>query len=609
MCIRDRYSGWPILRAAVRGARKGTANMDSLLALGIAAAFGWSSLVAASLFLPRAGASPVPAVHFEAAGVIVTLAVFGRWLETRATMRTRDAVRGLAGLQPPVACVRRGDGERTVPIADVRPGDLVVVRPGERLPVDGTVVEGISEVDQSALTGESLPRTMRPGDDVMAGTVNTLGALAVRAAQVGADSVLGRVARMVEESQSSRAPVARLADAVSARFTVVVLGVAAATFLAWAAAGRWGMALDCSVAVLVIACPCALGLATPTAVMVATGMAARQGILVKGGAALEALARVDALVIDKTGTLTEGRPSVAAIHSLGGTAETEVLRLASAAETGSEHPVGTAIVRSARDAGLAPAGALSCRASPGQGIDATVGFRRVRVGTPEFACDGPPPAAVAAIVDAERSAGRTAVVVTSDRTAVGVIAVADRVRADARAAVAALARDGIRVSMATGDDLRVARRVGDEVGIGEVLAGVLPAGKAALVTRLRAAGARVAMVGDGVNDAPALAVADVGIAVGGAADIAADAAGVVLMQPGVESVSRAVRIARTTMRAIRRNLWWAFGYNAVGIPLAAGVAWPLTGWMPGPMLSAAAMSVSSVAVILGSLGLRRSLRP
>ena len=602
------YSGWPILRAAVRGVRKRTANMDSLLALGITAAFGWSSLVLAALLLPVMGAKPVPAVHFEAAGVIVTLAVLGRWMETRATMRTRDAVRGLAALQPAVARVRRGDADVDVPIGDVRRGDLVVVRPGERVPVDGRVAEGASEVDQSTLTGESVPVAKRAGDEAFAGTLNTVGSVVVRASQVGSATLLGRIARMVEEAQSNRAPIARLADRVSAWFTVAMLLVSAMTFGAWAAAGRMDLALTCTVAVLVIACPCALGLATPTAIMVATGAAARRGILVKGGSAIEALAAVDAAVLDKTGTVTAGAPAVMAVAAAPGVDERSLLAAAAGAERASEHPLGEAIVRAAAGRGVPAPMSLNFQAVPGAGVSAIVDRRRVRVGTPAFALPEGVPAEIDTTVAAMRADGRTAVVVSADGAAFGVVAVADAVLPDARASVGRLRQLGVAVSMASGDDPAVARRIAHEVGIDEVHAGVMPQEKARIVEGIRSRGRCVAMVGDGVNDAPALAVADVGIAVGGGADIAADAADVVLMRPGVSGVADAIELARAAMRVVRQNLWWAFGYNIVGIPLAAGVLVPLSGWTPGPMLAAVAMSVSSVAVIGNSLRLRATGR-
>ncbi len=598
--------GWPIIRAAILGARSRTANMDSLLALGIVSAYGWSTLVfVADVVLPSVGARPLGAVHFEAAGVIVTLAVLGRWLETRATMRTRAAARGLVELQPPVARVRRGGDDIDLPVAEVVRGDAVVIRPGERVPVDGAVIDGRSEVDQSSVTGESVPAVRQVGDAVLAGTLNLGGALVVRAEDVGAATMLARMAAMVEECQASRAPVARLADRVSAWFTGAVLTIAVATFAAWLAAGDPSMGLACTVAVLVIACPCALGLATPTAIMVATGAAARRGILMKGGAAIEALAAIEVAVLDKTGTLTEGRPAVQAVEAVRGGDPDRVLALAAAAERDSEHPVGGAIVRAAGARGPSVPRATGFSSTPGQGIEALVDRRWVRVGTPEFACGGILPADLRAWADAQRAAGRTAVVVAVDGVAEGAIAVADAVLADAAPSVARLRALGIEPVMASGDDASVAQRVAAEVGIDRHRGGMLPLAKAALVRELRAEGRRTAMVGDGVNDAPALVAADVGIAVGGGADIAADAADVVLMRPGVSILVDAVTMARTTMRTVRQNLWWAFGYNVVGIPLAAGVLWPVFHWVPGPMPAAVAMSVSSVAVVANSLRLRR----
>ena len=602
------WCGQPIFRAALLGARKRTASMDTLLAVGIGAAFGWSAAVFLACFLPVAGASLPPAVHFEAAGVIVTLAILGRWMETRATMRTRDAVRGLAALQPPTARVRRGGEDVDIPIQDVRAGDLVVVRPGDRVAVDGLVASGASEVDQSMMTGESVPVTLRVGDMAFAGTRNTVGMLVVRATQVGERTLLASIARMVEEAQSNRAPVARLADRVSAWFTLAVLLVATLTFAAWAAAGNTRMGLECAVAVLVVACPCALGLATPTAIMVATGSAARRGILVKGGAALESLARVDTVVLDKTGTITAGRPEVVGVFPEDGVDEHSLLAAAAAAERASEHPLGEAVVRAAQSRGLEARMALNFVSEPGAGVSAIVDRRRVRVGTPEFALAAALSDAMSAIVARERDAGRTVVAVSADGAALGVVSVADALLPDARSAISTLRSMGLHVAMASGDDLRVARTIAAEVAIDDVHAGMRPQGKAALVADLRGRGRLVAMVGDGVNDAPALAAADVGIAIGSGADIAADAASVVLMRPGVSGVAEAIALARDTLRTIRQNLWWAFGYNLVGIPLAAGVLWPLAHWTPGPMVAAAAMSVSSVAVVLNSLRLRRHAR-
>ncbi len=601
------FCGWPIFRSAALAARARAATMDSLLALGIAAAYGWSLALELLHWLPVAGATLMPMPHSEAAGVIVTLATLGRWMESRATNRARDAVRGLATLQPATARVRRGGLDADVPVDSVRAGDLVVLRPGERVPVDGEVAEGAVEVDQSALTGESVPVARRAGDSVMAGTLVSNGSAVVRAAQVGAGTVLRNVARMVEEAQSSRAPVARLADRVSSWFTFAVLGIASLTFAAWAFAGNLAMGLECTIAVLVIACPCALGLATPTAIMVATGAAARRGILLKGGAVVEALAKVDAAVLDKTGTVTAGRPEVVSVQAIGPLDEAGVLAVAAAAERGSEHPLGDAVVRAARLRGIVVDGAGEFASTVGRGVEASVGGERIRVGAPDFACPAGAPPAVAAAVSEANERGLTAVAVSAQGAAVGVITLADALLPEAPEAIARLRALGIEVSMASGDDARVARRVAEQAGIeaGDVRAGLLPAGKAGAVAELRAAGRTVAMVGDGVNDAPALASADVGIAVGRGTDVAADAADVVLLRAGVLPVVDAVEVARATMRTVRQNLWWAFGYNAVGIPLAAGVLWPVAHWVPGPMFAAVAMSVSSVAVVGNSLRLRR----
>ena len=614
------WCGSSIFRVAWKGMLQRTANMDSLVALGVGAAYGWSAFVFVSEFFPRMGrASALPPVYFEAAGVIVTLVLLGRWLEMRATIRTRDAVRGLAALQPTMARVRRNAAEIDVPVAEVVIGDLVVVRPGDRVPVDGMVEEGSSELDQSMLTGESVPVTKRAGDEVFAGTLNGVGAIVLRAKKVGGDTVLQQIVKMVQDAQSDRAPVARLADRVSAWFTFAVLGAAVFTFVAWIAFGRGAfaaesdptaaaieMAFTSAIAVLIIACPCALGLATPTAIMVATGVAARRGILMKGGAAIEALAGVNAVVLDKTGTVTAGKPVVSQIHVVNGADERALLTAAASAERSSEHPLGEAIVRAALDRDITVPAAIDFHATVGGGVSATVNGKRVRIGTPEFACERAVSAAITEFMTTERNAARTAVVVSIDGEAIGVIAMADAVLPDAREAVAAIRAMGIDVSMASGDDQRVAERIAHEVGIEHVYAGILPGGKAKIITDMRSRGQRVVMVGDGVNDAPALASADVGMAIGSGADIAAHAADVVLMRPGVLRVAEAITIARATMRTVRQNLWWAFGYNIVGIPLAAGALWPLTHWNPGPMVAAVAMSVSSVAVVTNSLRLRRT---
>jgi Cu+-exporting ATPase len=613
------WSGSSIFRVAWKGMLQRTANMDSLVALGVGAAYGWSTFVVVVEHIPRMGASAVPPVYFEAAGVIVTLVLLGRWLEMRATIRTRDAVRGLAALQPAMARVRRNAVEIDVPVAQVVIGDLVVVRPGDRVPVDGMVEDGSSELDQSMLTGESVPVTKRAGDEVFAGTLNAVGAILLRAKKVGGDTVLQQIVKMVQDAQSDRAPVARLADRVSAWFTFAVLGAAVFTFVAWITLGRGAfaaesdptsaaleMAFTSAIAVLIIACPCALGLATPTAIMVATGVAARRGILMKGGAAIEALSGINAVVLDKTGTVTAGKPVVSQIHVVTGTDERTLLTAAASAERSSEHPLGEAIVRAALDRGITIPAASDFRATSGGGVAATVNGQRVRIGTPEFACDRAVSAAITECMATERNAARTAVVVSVEGEAIGVIAMADAVLPDAREAVAAIRSMGIDVSMASGDDQRVAERVAHEVGIDRVHAGILPGGKAKIIMDMRARGQRVVMVGDGVNDAPALASADVGMAIGSGADIAANAADVVLMRPGVLRVAESITIARATMRTVRQNLWWAFGYNIVGIPLAAGVLWPMTHWNPGPMVAAVAMSVSSVAVVTNSLRLRRT---
>ncbi len=585
------WAGWPFLRVAAARARVGTANMDTLVAIGTLSAFGLSAVELVFDTGHHRGH-----LHFDMAALIVAFLVLGRWLEARAKGRATRAIARLAALGAHEASLldpAHPDGEHRVPVSRVRVGDLVRVRPGEKVPVDGVVVEGSSAVDQSMLTGESVPVDKGPGDEVAGATVNRQGVLTVRATAVGADTALARIVRLVAEAQGSKAPVQRLADRVAGVFVPVVLGLAAVTFAAWAlAAGRPLDGLLAAIAVLIVACPCALGLATPMAVMVGTGRGASLGILVKGGEALERAKSIDTVVFDKTGTLTRGE--MALVDVVGGP---EVLARAAAAEVGSEHPVGRAIVAGARARGIdvGAATVTGFEALAGHGVRAEVDGCQVVVGTRRLV--GPSPSLEEA-ADRQEAEGRTVVFVGWDGEARGALALADTVRPGAREAIAALTAMGIEVALVTGDNPRTAAAVAGQVGIDRVMAGVLPGGKADEVGRLQAEGRVVAMVGDGVNDAPALARADAGIAIGTGTDVARETSTITLLSADLAGVATAIRLARATYGTILQNLGWAFGYNLVAIPLAAlGVL--------DPAVAAAAMGMSSVTVVGNSLRLYR----
>lgn len=590
----------------VRDLRHRTASMNALVSIGTSAAYVFS--LAVTLW-PHAFGGHAGMTYFDTSAVVITLVVLGRWLEARARGRTSEAIRRLVGLAPRSARVVRDGRETEIPAAEVLPGDLVRIRPGERLPVDGVVVEGASAVDESMLTGESMPVEKSVGAAVAAGTVNRTGAFVFRATRVGADTTLARIVRLVEDAQGSRAPIQRLADRVAAVFVPIVLVIAAATFAGWWLLGpepRLLMALTTSVAVLVIACPCAMGLATPTAIMVATGRGAEHGVLVKSASALELLHRAGTVVFDKTGTLTVGRPEVTDVVAVGDWTESELLALAAAAEQGSEHPLGEAIVRRAKELGLALPPVESFETTPGLGVDALAPDGRVLLGNRALMDERgvAVPATAAERAAALQAEGRTVVFVAFAGRLEGLIAAADVPKPEAAAAVARLAALGVDVVMLTGDDRRTAEAVARRAGIGRVRAGVLPAAKAGEIQRLRAGGRVVAMVGDGINDAPALAAADVGIAMGSGTDVAIEAADVTLMRGDLGGVAAAIELSRRTIRIVRENLAWAFGYNVVLIPVAAGVLYPLAGVLLSPILAGAAMALSSVSVVTNSLRLR-----
>ena len=612
------WAGWPFYAGAWAALRHRAADMNTLIAVGTSAAYLYS--VAAILFpsffeaAGLAGEEGVP-LYFDTSTAIITLILLGRFLEARARVHTSDAIRRLIGLAPRTARVIRDSAEVDVPLAEVRVGDVVRVRPGESIAVDGVVVDGSSGADESMITGESLPVSKRVDDLVIGGTLNTTGTLTFRATRVGADTVLAKIIRLVSEAQGSRAPIQRLADVVTGYFVPAVLGLAALTFVVWLAFGpapAFNLALLNTVAVLIIACPCALGLATPTSIMVGTGEGAEAGVLFRNAEALERLGSVRAVVLDKTGTLTEGQPRVTDIaRASDAPAEVELLALVAPAERGSEHPLADAIVREALEhRRLSLSQATEFEATPGGGIAALVDSARVLVGRPGFLTDaGVEVGAGKADADRLSAEGKTPVFVAVDGRFAGVVAIADTLKPGSIEAVAELHRLGLEVAMLTGDNRRTAEAIGRAVGIDRVLADVRPDGKAAAVKGLQAEGKSVAMVGDGVNDAPALASADVGVAMGTGTDVAMESAGVTLMSGDLRGLVTAIALSRATMRNIRENLFWAFAYNVVLIPVAMGVLYPFTGILLDPILAAAAMALSSVTVVSNALRLRRFRPP
>ena len=586
--------------------RSRTASMSTLVSLGTNAAYLFSVAV---MVWPHVLHATGAMTYFETAAVVITLVVLGRWLEARARGRTSEAIRRLVTLAPRTARVLRDGTEVDVPTADVTAGDLVRIRPGERLPVDGVVVEGASTVDESMLTGESVPVDKALGADVSAGTVNRTGSFVFRASRVGSETTLARIVALVEEAQGSRAPIQRLADRVAAVFVPIVLVVAAVTFAAWWWLGPQPAALHAltnAVAVLVIACPCAMGLATPTAIMVATGRGAEHGVLIRSAAALEQLHGVGTIVFDKTGTLTVGRPTVTDVVAAAGTGQADALALAAAAEQGSEHPIGAAIVEHAKERGLALPPVAEFTTVPGQGVDALASDGRVLLGnTALMEARGIDVSTVAPSAAALTDEGKTVVYLAFAGRAVGLIAVADALRPEAAAVVAALRRRGVEIAMVTGDQRATATAIARQAGITSVLAEVQPAAKAREIAALQGGDRPVAMVGDGINDAPALAQADVGIAMGAGTDVAIEAADVTLMRGSLDGVVTALDLSRRTIRIVKQNLVWAFGYNVVLIPVAAGLLYPLWGVLLSPILAGAAMAFSSVSVVTNSLRLKR----
>ena len=593
-------------RAGWKAVRAGTGNMDLLVALGTSAAYGLS------LFqLLRHGDHGMAHLYFEASAAVITLVLLGKWLETRAKRQTTDAIRALNALRPATARVRRAGTELELPVAQVVVGDLVVIRPGERIPVDGDIVEGSSHVDESLITGESLPVTKNAGDHVTGGAINSEGLLLVKTTAIGTETTLARIIRLVESAQAEKAPIQRVVDRVSAVFVPVVLGIALLTFLAWwGTTGEVERALINAVAVLVIACPCALGLATPTAIMAGTGVAARHGILIKDAQALELAHSVRAVALDKTGTLTEGRPALVAVLPAASASRSEVLSLAAGLQQTSEHPLARAVMAAARDEALTVPDAQQAQALPGRGVQALVQGRPLALGSSRLLDElGAARGALAAEAERLEREGRTVswLIERAPEGArlLGLLAFGDTVKPAAAQAISRLHALGIRTIMLTGDNEGSAQAVARELGIDEVRANVLPGDKAAAVQALRASAGRVAMVGDGINDAPALAAADVGIAMGTGTDIAIESAGVTLVKGDLTGIVRARKLSHAAMKNIRQNLFLAFVYNAAGVPIAGGALFSLLGLTLSPMVAAAAMALSSVSVIGNALRLRQ----
>jgi Cu+-exporting ATPase len=594
------WGGGIIFRQAWIAAIHGGTNMNTLVALGTGAAFAYSfaATVTPGLFT-RNGLQPD--VYYDAVLLILGFLLLGRWLDARAKRRTLDALHAFAKLQPSSAHLLRDGLEIDVPLAQVVPGDTVILRPGERVPVDGLVLSGETSIDESLLTGESLPVARKPGDRVIGGSLNFDGAIEYRATSIGADSVLGQMMRLVEEAQSSRALMQQLADRVSAVFVPVVLVLALATFLIWIfAGGGAGRAFAVSVAVLVIACPCAMGLAVPAALTVAIGRGAQLGILFKGGESLERLARIDTVVLDKTGTLTAGTPEVVAIHPLAAD-ENEVLTLAAALERRSEHPLARAILAAAENRKLTSLPVAGLRAIPGKGIEGQVSGARILTGNGALMAEN----GIAIPESAPTAPGTTLMFVARDQQLIGLIEARDTLRPSAPAAIAGLRRLGIRTAMLTGDSPATAESIARDAGIDQVWAGLLPEQKLAKIRELQQQGHRVAMAGDGINDAAAISQSDAGLAMGTGADLAREAGDAILLHGDPAQILDALLLARRALRTMRQNLGWAFGYNLIGIPIAAGALYPAFGLLLRPAIASAAMALSSVSVLANSLRLRR----
>jgi Cu+-exporting ATPase len=608
------WGGWPFLQRMWTSFRTGRLNMFTLIGIGtgIAWLYSLAAVLVPGIFPPSfRGHDGAVGRYFESAAVIVTLVLMGQVLELRARQRTSGAIKALLRLSPKTARRLAANGsESDVPLEDVRPGDRLRVRPGEKVPVDGVVLEGTTSVDESMVSGEPVPVEKGPGARVTGATLNGTGGFTMRADKVGKETLLARIVQLVAEAQRSRAPIQRLADSVAAWFVPAVVAVAAIAFVVWALVGpepRFAYALVAAVSVLIIACPCALGLATPMSIMVGVGRGASAGVLVKNAEALETLARVDTLVVDKTGTLTEGRPRLVAVAGPAGSDDAEGLRLAASLERGSEHPLAAAIVKAAEERGLALSPVEGFASQTGRGVRGTVEGRMVGLGNAAFFQErGLDLSAFAGRAEAEGREGRTVVFLAVDGKPRAILSAADPVKDGAREAIRDLRAEGLHLVMLTGDNRKAAEAVGRALGIERIEAEVLPERKAEAVRKLQSEGRVVAMAGDGINDAPALAAAQVGIAMGTGTDVAMQSAGITLVKGDLRGIVRARRLSRATLGNIRQNLFWAFFYNAIGIPVAAGVLYPWLGWLLSPMVAAAAMSLSSVTVITNALRLRRA---
>jgi len=599
-------AGYRFYTVGFRTLLKGSPNMDSLIAVGTSAAFLYG--IYALVRISAGDVSYAAQLYFETAATIITLILFGKFLETRSKGKASEAIKRLAGLQPKQATILDGNSEIEIPINEVEHGDLILVKPGERIPVDGTVRKGHSSVDESMLTGESLPIEKNVGDNVVGASINKTGSLVFEAEKVGKDTVLSQIIRLVEEAQGSKAPIARLADVISGYFVPAVMSAAVLAGLAWFLAGEGPVfSLTIFISVLVIACPCALGLATPTAIMVGTGKGADYGVLIKSGGALETAHKIDSIVFDKTGTITKGEPEVTDIHIFDDMKEEDILRISASAEKVSEHPLGEAIVRKAEFQNLDLQRPQVFQSFTGKGIEADVEGKKVLIGNKKLFTDRNIIFShkVENVLDDFSKEGKTPVICSIDGEVKGVLGIADVIKPESAEAVKELSEMGIEVYMITGDNRQTAEAIARQVGIKSVLAEVLPGGKADEVKKLQSKGLMVAMVGDGINDAPALAQADIGIAIGSGTDVAMESADIVLMHSKISDVVTALKLSRSTIRNIKQNLFWAFAYNTAGIPIAAGLLHIFGGPLLNPMIAAAAMSMSSVSVVGNALRLRK----
>jgi len=602
------WIGWRFYRGAYAALKHGTADMNVLIAVGTSAAYLYSVIATFAPQLVAIGGM-MPATYFDTSTMIIALILLGRLLEARAKGQTSEAIRRLTGLRAKTARVIRDGHEQDIPVEDVKVGDVIVVRPGEKIPVDGVVTEGYSSVDESMISGEPIPATKKPGDTVIGATINKTGSFRFRATRVGRDTVLSQIIKMVEEAQGTKAPIQRLADRVAAVFVPVVIGLAMLTFIAWYFLGpqpSFLMALLNFISVLIIACPCAMGLATPTAIMVGTGKGAQYGILIKGGESLENAYRINTIVLDKTGTITKGEPSLVDVIAMPGFTEQDAIHFAGSAEKGSEHPLGDAIVKGAKARNIPLSDATKFDAVPGKGIVAEIDGHIVMVGNAKLMeLEDIPLDEMQKAFGKLSAEGKTPMYVSVDDKPAGVVAVADTIKEGSKEAIAAFRQLGIETIMVTGDNRRTAEAIAKQVGIGRVLAEVLPQDKAEVVKELQAESRNVAMVGDGINDAPALAQANTGIAIGTGTDVAIESSDITLMGGDLRSVVTAIKLSKATIRTIRMNLFWAFFYNIVGIPIAAGILYPWFHILLNPIIAAAAMAFSSVSVVSNSLLLNR----